>query len=282
MRQETGRETGRDAGRDSERETWAGVGQEDEARLVEELAANAWAPYTVQALGGWRLRATFGVTKRANSVWTAGALPAGDWLTIGEEFYRRRGMPPCFYICDSTPDGVDETLHRAGYEKIFPCFMMDGTTATVLACSADDERFEASYENEASDGWIGDFIRLEGFEPARYAAYAHIFRAIGPRKAFLRLTNRDGALVGLATAVAERGRCGISNVIVAPEQRRQGAAVQLLRACARWAEDVGADRLWLQVIESNEPAVGLYRKLGFAPLARNHYRVLEKKAVTTC
>lgn len=249
-----------------------------EARLVEELAANAWAPYTAQALGGWRLRATFGVTKRANSVWTAGDLPEGDWMSVAEDFYRRRGMPPCFYLCDASPAGVDEALAQAGYEKIFPCYMMTGSTAEALERTADDDRFDASAEDEASDGWIADFIRLEGFEPARFAAYAHIFRAIGPSKAFLRLTNRQGALVGLATVVAERGRCGISNVIVAPEHRRQGAAVQLLRACARWAEGAGAHRLWLQVIETNEPAIGLYRKLGFAVLSRNHYRILEKKA----
>jgi ribosomal protein S18 acetylase RimI-like enzyme len=245
----------------------------EDIRLVEELAANAWAPYTVQMLGGWRLRATFGVTKRANSAWTAGPLPAGDWLSDVEAFYRRRGLPPAFYVCDASPEGIDDRLAREGYELLFPCYMMTGEAHVAIARCAAEDRFEARMDAAADDAWIDDFIRLEGFEPSRFAAYAHIFRAIGPEKAFLRLMNREGALVGLATAVAERGYCGISNVIVAPEHRRQGAAAQLLRACSLWAERAGAGKLWLQVVESNEPAIALYRKAGFTVLSRNHYRV---------
>ncbi len=242
-------------------------------RLVEELAANAWAPYTVQALGGWRLRATFGVTKRANSAWTVGAAPEGDWLAAVERFYRRRGMPSCFYVSDATPPGVDEALAAAGYEKLFPCFFMTGDAAETPERLPADARFEARFADDADDGWIADFIRLEGFEPARAAAYAHIFRAIGPAKTFLRLTSREGGeTVGLATAVAERGFAGLSNVVVAPAFRRQGAAAQLLRALSSWAAGEGARTLWLQVLEDNAPALALYRKAGFDVLSRCHYR----------
>ncbi|TLS54204.1 GNAT family N-acetyltransferase [Paenibacillus antri] len=244
----------------------------DVVRLVEELAANAWAPYTVQALGGWRLRATFGVTKRANSAWTVGATPDGDWLDAVERFYRRRGMPSCFYLSDATPDGIDDALAAAGYEKLFPCFFMTGSASETSARFPADDRFEARYADEAGDDWIADFIRLEGFEPARAAAYAHIFRAIGPAKTFLRLTSRDGDTVALATAVAERGHAGLSNVVVAPAFRRQGAAAQLLRALAAWADAEGARTLWLQVLEDNAPAIALYRKAGFDVLSRCHYR----------
>ena len=245
----------------------------ERVRLVEELAANAWAPYTVQALGDWRLRATFGVTKRANSAWTVGRLPEGDWLGDVERFYRRRGMPSCFYVSDATPAGVDDSLEDAGYVKLFPCFLMTGGAADALERLPANGRFEARLADEADDGWIADFIRLEGFEPARAAAYAHIFRAIGPAKTFLRLVSpTTGETVGLATAVAERGFAGLSNVVVAPAFRRQGAAAQLLRALAAWAVREGAQTLWLQVLEDNAPALALYRKAGFDVLSRCHYR----------
>jgi len=245
----------------------------DTIRLVEELAANAWAPYTVQTLGEWRLRAAFGVTKRANSAWTAGNVPDGPWLAAVEEFYERRGLAPCFYVCDATPAGVDDALEAAGYEVLFPCYMMKGAVEDVLAAAPPDDRFEARLEPEADDRWIADFLRLEGFETARTSAYAHIFRAIGPKKTFLRLADRDGALVALATGVTERGFAGISNVIVAPEHRRRGAGAQTLRAIAAWAKEQGAERLWLQVLAENAPAIALYRKLGFEKLSRNHYRL---------
>jgi len=251
-------------------------------RLIEELAANAWAPYTVQALGSWRLRATFGVTKRANSAWTVGPAPDGDWLGAAEQFYRRRGLPACFYVSDATPDGVDDALAVAGYEKLFPCFFMTGEVAATLARLPADDRFEARHLDEPDDGWIADFIRFEGFEPARAPAYAHIFRAIGPAKTFVRLANRDGETVALATAVAERGHAGLSNVVVAPAFRRQGAAAQLLRSLVAWADAEGARTLWLQVLEDNAPAIALYRKAGFDVLSRCHYRQKAKFPEVSC
>ncbi|HZG56747.1 GNAT family N-acetyltransferase [Paenibacillus sp.] len=243
-----------------------------EVRLLEELAANAWAPYTSQALGAWRLRATFGVTMRANSVWTVGDVPEGDWLAAAETFYRRRGLPSCFFVSDGTPDGVDDALAAAGYEKRFPCFLMTGAADETLRRASENGRFEVVLEEEADDAWIADFIRLEGFEPARAAAYRHIFGAIGPPKAFARLTTPDGATAALATVVAERGYAGVSNVIVAPDRRRQGAAERLMGALAAWAKAQGAVTLWLQVVEDNAPALALYRKLGFEPRSRFHYR----------
>jgi len=241
-------------------------------KLVEELAANAWAPFVVQAYGAWRLRATFGITKRANSAWTVGPAPEGDWRGSVESFYRRRGLPPCFYISDATPPAVVDTLVEAGFKPLYPGYFMIGSVRETLDRLPADDRFEPVYAEDADELWIADFIRLEGFEPVRAAAYAHIFGAIGPTRTFLRLVDADGALVGLATGVAERGWVGVSNVIVAPERRRQGAAAQLLRALAAWADREGASRLWLQVVEGNEAAIALYRKAGFDILSRFHYR----------
>lgn len=274
-----------------------------EQRLVEELAANAWAPYTSQALGAWRLRATFGVSMRANSVWTIGETPEEGWLGEAELFYRRRGLPVSFHISEATPIGVDDALAEAGYEKMYPCLYLTVSAAEVLlhggtntssgggsgsgtssgsSGSGTDTGTDADHDpgtfrlllaDDADDDWIGDFLRAEGFDPARAAAYRHIFRAIGPVKTFARLTDGDGASMAFATAVAERGWCGLSNIIVDPACRRRGAAVRLIRGLAAWAAGQGADRLWLQVLESNDSAMRLYDKLGFAPLMRYHYRV---------
>ena len=51
---------------------------------------------------------------------------------------------------------------------------------------------------------------------------------------------------------------------VAPEARRQGIGVELVGAIRVWSEQAGAKRLTLWVVDSNEPAVTLYRSLGFS------------------
>ena len=65
----------------------------DTISLLDELAANAWPAMVQQGLDGWRLRASDGVTRRANSVLSAGRGPAySDWLVDVESFYRRRRL----------------------------------------------------------------------------------------------------------------------------------------------------------------------------------------------
>lgn len=88
----------------------------------------------------------------------------------------------------------------------------------------------------------------------------------GPSQ-FIALAELQGRLIGMAggyepdDAPEERGIWG---TWVAPEARRQGIGVELVEAIRAWSEQAGAKRLTLWVVDSNEPAVTLYRSLGFS------------------
>jgi ribosomal protein S18 acetylase RimI-like enzyme len=58
-----------------------------------------------------------------------------------------------------------------------------------------------------------------------------------------------------------------------PSSRGQGIASAVLGAGARWAADQGATRLYLQVEEDNEAALGLYTRAGFTRSHGYHYRI---------
>ena len=244
-------------------------------RLIEELAANAWPAYHQQTLGAWRLRANMDVTKRANSVYTSGPFPEhAEWLSVVEDFYRRRSLSPCFCISEGSPAELDGILDSLGYRKVFACYTMIASCREVIDRSVQSEQFTAEFAGEVSGEWIHDFLRLEGYSPDRYEGYAHIFSAIAPKKAFVSLRDH-GELIALGTVVAERGWAGLSNIIVDAEHRGKGAATALLRSLADWSLRNGADQLYLQVLQDNAPALSLYRKLGFTPLYEYHYRLLE-------
>ncbi|MEK8131424.1 GNAT family N-acetyltransferase [Paenibacillus filicis] len=243
-----------------------------EMMLIEELMTNTWPAYTQQSYGSWKLRATFGTTKRANSVHAVGPLPERDgWLAEIESFYRRRGLPAYFCISHASPEGLDALLAEAGYELETPCLQMTATAELVLRSVTPLGRlvFELAYE--ADERWLEDFLRLEGYEAERLRGYRHIFSAIGPDKSFFRVLE-NGETVALGTVVSERGYAGISNIVVDPRHRRKGIAEQLFGRVAQWSLERGAEKLYLQVIRDNEPAVALYRKLGFETTGSYHYR----------
>lgn len=60
----------------------------------------------------------------------------------------------------------------------------------------------------------------------------------------------------------------ISNVAVAPAQRRQGIARALIKALLARAEALRLSFVTLEVRESNAPAIALYEGFGFRPVGR--------------
>lgn len=87
----------------------------------------------------------------------------------------------------------------------------------------------------------------------------------GPSR-FIAVAEFDGRLVGIAGGYRpdeSPDERGIWGMWVAPEARRRGVGRDLVRAVRGWAEHSGAVRLILWVVETNEPAVALYRSMGF-------------------
>lgn len=73
----------------------------------------------------------------------------------------------------------------------------------------------------------------------------------------------------------------ILNVAVAPAARRQGLARRLVEHALAEGRGQGVSRVLLEVRASNEPALCLYRRLGFArtALRRNYYRDPNEDAI---
>jgi ribosomal protein S18 acetylase RimI-like enzyme len=245
----------------------------DLIRLLEQLIANAWPAHIQQTFGQWRLRATFGVTKRANSVFAIGPIPNyPDWMERVEQFYEQHAIEPCYHVSDASPRELDRVLETRGYHKIFECSIMIAKCSGVIERVAHDPRFTIQFSPEADDNWITQLIDLEQYSKERHHAYSHIFSAIRCTKAFVRICE-NGEVVGIGTIVVEQGWAGLSNIVVAPNYRRKGIAVQLLRSLSVWALENGAEQFYLQVINENEAAVQLYHKLGFNVVSHLHYRI---------
>ncbi len=89
------------------------------------------------------------------------------------------------------------------------------------------------------------------------------------------LVAMDGSLVaGYVGSQSVCGEADMMNVAVSPDYRRQGIAQQLVEALVAGLKEKEVHSLTLEVRASNDPAVALYHKLGFAQVGRrpNYYR----------
>lgn len=78
----------------------------------------------------------------------------------------------------------------------------------------------------------------------------------------------DGVLVGVAAFQRVAEVADLNRVIVEPAERGRGIGRALVEAGLVWAGEQGAARVLLEVACDNEPAIALYRGLGFAEISR--------------
>ena len=81
-------------------------------------------------------------------------------------------------------------------------------------------------------------------------------------------------MAGLLVARTVAEEAELLNIAVLPEQRRLGLGTALLAEVLRQLAAAGARKVWLEVRESNQPALVFYRQHGFTVLGRRraYYR----------
>ena len=89
----------------------------------------------------------------------------------------------------------------------------------------------------------------------------------------------DGRLVGYGGFLSLSGEGEITRIAVLPEFRRKGLAAMLMHRLMTRAAVLNIGAMFLEVRESNAPAISLYQKFGFEKVGlRPDYYTLPKEA----
>lgn len=255
----------------------------EHVRHIETLARHAWPAREQEALDGWLLRFTDGVTRRANSVWPNdmdGAVPLDDRLAHVEAFYADRGRPACYQLCPAAlPVELDDLLAHRGYQAdaetaVQTVALAELMQRTATRASLPSAAVTVSVSTQLSDVWYDAYCESEevsGHAAAvRRAIIARIAAPVGYATAV-----QAGRVIALGMGVLEDGWLGIFNMATLPAFRRQGLATDVLRGLAHWAGGLGGHSSYLQVMLSNPGAQALYAGLGYRTLYHYHYRLRE-------
>ena len=237
----------------------------NEIRFLEELTL-ATSPAIHQWLyDGWVVRASGNDVRRANSatVFYPSSIPLEAKIDVVEEWYRQHGQGAMFRLNDIlTPPELDGLLARRGYTREMDTFMMtlDITSITLDVGVPQGLRV---VERNNIDG-IADVHQLKGSTAtmaARDTARQSLWR--GPER-YLALKSING-LVSCGMARVQNGCVGIFTMRTAEKSRGRGYASLLVAHLLAWGRAQGAHSAFLQVDQSNELAIRVYRRFGFAP-----------------
>lgn len=124
----------------------------------------------------------------------------------------------------------------------------------IRTVTRDDADAIVAIEREAfgDDAWSAALVDLELAAPGRIVVAAE----------------QDDTLVGYASAAVIADVADLTRVAVRPAAQRSGIARDLLGSLLDLTGERGAERMMLEVADTNEPALGLYVASGFAEIAR--------------
>ena len=241
---------------------------------VEDAGLNASAPPQQRWLDGWLVRYLPGKARRARCInaIVAGRLPIEDKLKLAAQVYREAGLPMIFRLHRFTqPAGLDEILAAGGYTmvdhtRVLVCARLPAQTGRALPEGFRWARLDGLAFAEA----VG---ALRGSPPEHRASHAlRLQHSPVPYEGFAILREDDGSVVACGQFAREGELVGLYDVFTHESIRGQGLANLLCERLLSLSALQGAKIAYLQVDAENQPALAVYRRLGFADGYRYHYR----------
>lgn len=233
---------------------------------VEQAALNAWPALESRTLGNWWLRAAGGYTKRANGVTVLGPpdRPLAEAIAEVERWYTSHRLPPLYRLPSFVPDdGLPALLAEDGFAPL---------DRTRVLCRDLPSSAEAPSppEIEIVDvrAWLDARALVRGGRTP--AAHEQMLQGIQTPLGCA-LLRENGRTIALGMGVVDGTLLGLFDLFTPPPLRRRGIGTRFLEGLLDWGRQEGARTAYLQVMESNEGARGMYERMGFEALYSYHY-----------
>ena len=243
---------------------------------IEEVASRAWSAKHTQQYGGWLLRATEGVTRRANSVLPL-KNPASKNLQEAfkevQRFYSAQKLPVRFQMTTaSQPSNLDTFLEAEG---LIIDMRVKVLTASLADVFLEEPEIGIVVFGSPWADWYKTYGTAAGFDKKSLAARQGIIERITTEKACAAAIMGD-QVVGVGLGILDGDWLGLFSLVTEDKYRRRRVASTITQSLVSWGLTRGAKHGYLQVEEDNEPAQKLYYGLGFEDAYPYWYRVQQK------
>ena len=242
----------------------------EQIRFYEELSFNSHPSLQTLYYDGWILRFSNGYTNRANSVNMIypSTIDLQSKIAVCEEQYFKKHQPCVFKVTDGSEKQLDSLLEDRGYQVVTP--------TDLMIMDLTGKQFESKnciITDQADEEWLYTYFTLEHCTNAQTMDTAkQMLSMIQNRTLYCRIVE-NGKSIACASAVIERGYMTLVHVIVDETYRGHGYGRQLCESLLCEAMKLGAHTAYLQVLQNNQVAVNLYKKLGYKKIYSYWYRV---------
>ena len=241
----------------------------EQIQKFEEMCLNGHVALNSFFYDGWILKFSEGYTGRANSVSPLypSSKPIAEKVAFCEDMYKKQGLPCQFKLTELDTE-LNDFLAERGYKVVTPTDLM----VCDYGCPVKPDNDTKSPENDAKieyifstspDEWLPVFFKVHEINDAHdQDVYTRMIEKILVDTIYCILLY-DGKPVACSSVAIENGYALLQNVIVSSELRGHGLGKKVCSAILEKARETGAQHAYLQVVQTNNVAVNLYKKLGF-------------------
>ena len=238
---------------------------------LEEIAFNALPSIKTLFYDGWVIRLSRGYTRRANSVNVlhGSSLPIQQKIIYCESLFQSVGQASIFRLTElGGPLELDRLLADRGYE-------LDPVKTNVQVCVLKNlppvTTDAVELHGRPHPEWLTAYQALSNLDQKHHATVYAILSQIVPSSCFA-LIRQDEQIVAVGMGVVERGMIGLFDIITHRDCRQQGYGRAIVLSLLNWGRQMKATHSYLQVVETNKPALNLYKALGYTTQYRYWYR----------
>ncbi|MGB6116920.1 MAG: GNAT family N-acetyltransferase [Mesorhizobium sp.] len=239
-------------------------------RRFEAAAFRAWPAASLHYDGAWLVRLTAGhPAKRLNSI---NPLDPGDCDNIGPRIeaaasrFAAYARPVTVRMSPLGGAALHAYLDAAGWTTLGESLVM-----TLPLDTIDFDAVMSQIPLRDLARFIGAAMTVNDFEPSIRPGLTQLVSSIEPESGLFLLED-EGRPVASAICVHDGELAGLFQVASSFGQRGKGHGRRVVLSAIKWARMRGAKIAWLQVEADNDPAIGLYRSIGFHEIYRYHYR----------
>ena len=239
---------------------------------IEYAGFRSWPAFDESEADGVVLRYSHGHTKRANSA-NVILHQKGDYVSLVsrcEEYFEDKGLIPIFRLptyCNN--ERLDGYLQGMGYRLMDRSLILSRSLERSLEGSSFDG---PGFIVKNSHEWMESYCQISETDISSHEAHLEILKRIKD-KVLMAVLVEDEVEIACGIGVISNGYFGLFDLATEKSVRNLGYGTKLLNAMLGWAKTNGATKAYLQVVADNQPAISLYKKLGYQPCYEYWYRI---------
>jgi ribosomal protein S18 acetylase RimI-like enzyme len=237
---------------------------------IEELSMNAWPSLQTVVYDGWIIRLANGYTKRANSINPIypSKINLEEKIQYCKKLYTKYNLPTVYKLveCDEHKM-LDKKLETLEYGIVDIASVQICNDVKILEKNCPGINIRIDFSEE----WVNGFIECNNIKNELIDTLKVMLKNItGDKIVIYKELNNE--IIGCGYGVIENGYVGLFDIVVKENKRGNGYGKEIVLAILSEAGKAGIKRSYLQVVNNNETAKKLYRKIGYSEKYKYWYR----------